>query len=276
MKLIMMGDKSYWILILVFTACMAQTEQDTVFEKFKKKVEDAGFSIDSVGKDGLVFVNANDLTLQISLDNLRKGYERDKDESYIDDFVNVIVNQLGPVPDWQQARNEVFFSLFPSDFDFGEFFNEKITDEFHKIYVHNSKMKVTWVDKSQLDEWDISKEEFVNQVEVNMMKGLEMSSIEIEDIEGHKLGFIDSGLTFKSALLFAENFKEKVKPAFGWPVYCVLPVRDFCYIFSEQDKDYFLDHLGGIVLEEYNESGYKVTTEVLKISDDGIYPIGKY
>lgn len=272
----MMGDKSYWILILVFTACMAQTEQDTVFEKFKKKVEDAGFSIDSVGKDGLVFVNANDLTLQISLDNLRKGYERDKDESYIDDFVNVIVNQLGPVPDWQQARNEVFFSLFPSDFDFGEFFNEKITDEFHKIYVHNSKMKVTWVDKSQLDEWDISKEEFVNQVEVNMMKGLEMSSIEIEDIEGHKLGFIDSGLTFKSALLFAENFKEKVKPAFGWPVYCVLPVRDFCYIFSEQDKDYFLDHLGGIVLEEYNESGYKVTTEVLKISDDGIYPIGKY
>jgi len=80
----------------------------------------------------------------------------------------------------------------------------------------------------------------------------------------------------KSALLFSTNLKQKVSSIIGWPIYCVLPVRDFCYIFSASDKDKLINELGQTVVKEYNESGYEITKEIIKISYDGIEAIGKY
>ena len=41
-------------------------------------------------------------------------------------------------------------------------------------------------------------------------------------------------------------------------------------MFSEQDKDALIDSLGDTVLKEYQNSGYEITTEILRISDAGI------
>jgi len=53
-------------------------------------------------------------------------------------------------------------------------------------------------------------------------------------------------------------------------------VRDFCYIFSEEDLEYFSQRLGSVVLDEYNNSGYPITTEILRFSNTAIEAIGKY
>lgn len=82
--------------------------------------------------------------------------------------------------------------------------------------------------------------------------------------------------TLKGALLFAPKIKEKVKQDFGFPFYAVIPVRDFCYIFSEKDFDFFSKRIGSIVIEEYKNSGYPVTTELLKFTENGVETIGKY
>ena len=47
-------------------------------------------------------------------------------------------------------------------------------------------------------------------------------------------------------------------------------------MFGEKDKDELVNSLGATVLEEYKNSGYEITTEIIKISENGIETIGKY
>ena len=70
--------------------------------------------------------------------------------------------------------------------------------------------------------------------------------------------------------------KSKVKVNFGFPFYAVIPVRDFCYIFSEKDFDFFAGIIGKVVVDEYKKSGYPITTEIIKFSDKGVEAVGKY
>jgi hypothetical protein len=80
----------------------------------------------------------------------------------------------------------------------------------------------------------------------------------------------------KSACLFSSKIKDLVKNSIGFPFYAVIPVRDFCYIFGEQDFEYFSERLGSVVVEEYEKSGYPITTEILKFSENGVKAMGKY
>jgi hypothetical protein len=106
---------------------------------------------------------------------------------------------------------------------------------------------------------------------------LEQTDILFDDIEGRKLGQINVALTsLKGSLLFASGMKNKIERALGFPFYAVLPVRDFCYLFSENDLDFFTGRIGNIVVEEYKQSGYPITTEILKFSDKGVEGVGKY
>ncbi len=107
---------------------------------------------------------------------------------------------------------------------------------------------------------------------------LERSTIEVLEMEsGARLAYFNTEMEeLKSALLLSKNLKQKISPVIGYPVYCVLPVRDFCYMFNEKDKDELINALGETVLKEYQTSGYEISTEILKISNAGIEPIGKY
>jgi len=75
-------------------------------------------------------------------------------------------------------------------------------------------------------------------------------------------------------VILAPSFREWVEPHLAWPVCVVVPCRDFIYVFKE-DQDLF-GRLGGVVVREFKESGYPLTTEVLRISDEGIEAIGAY
>jgi len=59
-----------------------------------------------------------------------------------------------------------------------------------------------------------------------------------------------------------------------WPVLVVIPCRDFIYVL-EQDQE-LINRIGRVVVEEFQNSGYPITTEVLRISDDGIEVIGRF
>ncbi|HID66410.1 MAG TPA: hypothetical protein EYP32_06335 [Aquificaceae bacterium] len=69
---------------------------------------------------------------------------------------------------------------------------------------------------------------------------------------------------------------EKVKTDFSYPFFAVIPVRDFCYIFSENDFQFFASKIGKVVVDEYKKSGYQITTEILKFTEKGIEAVGKY
>ncbi len=251
---------------------------DFVFDEFKSQIKKQGMRIDSVDETGFLYISQGELTLKISLDNVRRNYERDKDKTHISDFVQTLISYSIEIPaDWTQAKSDIYISLFPNDNDFKDFLHQNITEEFGKVYVHSGQEKLTWITKNDLKKWNITEEELDRQANLNADKLLTVTEITFDTIENRKLGLINAEHeSLKGALLFAPAMKEKVKKDFGFPFYAVIPVRDFCYIFSENDYGFFSDRIGVVVVEEFKQSGYPITTEILKFTDDGVKVVGKY
>lgn len=258
--------------------CKDNKKKDFVFDEFKSQIESNGMKIDSVDEDGFIYISQDELTLKISLDNVRRNYERDKDETHISDLVQTLVSYSIKVPEnWEDAKDDIYISLFPNDFDFQDFIHKQITDEFSKVYVHSGQDKFSWITKTDIEKWAITETELDNQANNNADKLLKQTTISFDTIENRKLGLIEvEHTTLKGALLFAPTMKEKVKADFGFPFYAVIPVRDFCYIFSEKDFDFFSERIGKVVVDEYKQSGYPITTEILKFTDKGVEAVGKY
>lgn len=234
--------------------------------------------IDSVDETGLIFISQGENTLKISLDNVRRNYERDKDETHISDLVHTLVVYSIELPtNWIDAKNEIYCSLFPNDHGFQDFLHIKITEDFSKVYVYSGRDVLTWIKKDDLTKWKITEAVLENQANDNANKLLDKAVITFDTIGIRKLGTIElEHSSLKGALLFAPAMKEKIKKDFGFPFYAVIPVRDFCYIFSENDFDFFSPRIGDIVVEEYKNSGYPITTEILKFSEKGVEAVGKY
>jgi len=71
--------------------CKDRKTKDFVFDEFKSQIEKNGMKIDSVDETSLIYISQGKLTLKITLNNVRKNYERDKDESHISDLVQTLV-----------------------------------------------------------------------------------------------------------------------------------------------------------------------------------------
>ena len=155
--------------------------------------------------------------------------------------------------------------------------HQKVTDEFSKVYMISSDTNQIFLSKDNLAKWNITEKDLDLQANTNADNLLLNSELSFDTIENRKLGIIKiENETLKPALLFAPMMKEKAKKDFGFPFYAVIPVRDFCYIFSENDFDFFSGRIGNIVVNEYKKSGYPITTEILKFTNKGVETVGLY
>jgi len=255
----------------------SNSKEDVVFNTFKTQLESKGLTIDSIDKDGFILVNIEESELKVSLDNVRRNYERDNDESYITDLVNTIVSHSVKKEDWENIKDKIYVQFFPNDFEFENLVYEKVTNEFSKVFMVNTNNNFSFISDDDLIDWNLDLEELKKQVDLNLDAFSDKVKIEIEDVENHKLGMIDiEEVWLKSACLFSSKIKDLVQNNIGFPFYAVIPVRDFCYIFGEQDFEYFSERLGSVVVDEYEKSGYPITTEILKFSENGVQAMGKY
>src|SRR5687768_793299 len=129
---------------------------DFVFDEFKSQIEKQGMKIDSVDETGMIYISQGELTLKISLDNVRRNYERDKDKTHISDLVRTLTSYSIEVPaNWSEAKSDIYISLFPNDNDFKDFVHQQITEDFGKVYVHSGQDKLTWITNEDLKKWNI-------------------------------------------------------------------------------------------------------------------------
>ena len=253
------------------------SKEDVVFNKFKTQLKNKGLTIDSIDKDGFILIKIEETELKVSLENVRRNYERDNDDSYVTDLVNTIVSHSSKKEDWENIKDKIYVQFFPNDFEFENLVYEKVTNEFSKVFMVNTNNNFSFISDDDLIDWKLDLEALKNQVNLNLDTFVEKIQIEVEDVDNHKLGMINiEEVWLKSACLFSSKFKNLVKSNIGFPFYAVIPVRDFCYIFGEQDFEYFSERLGSVVVEEYEKSGYPITTEILKFSETGVKAVGKY
>jgi hypothetical protein len=103
------------------------------------------------------------------------------------------------------------------------------------------------------------------------MKNTEVSFTEIK---GDKLGMLKVEEPYKAALILTKTLKDKVSNELGWPIFAVAPTRDFVYLFSKHSS--LVNKVGQVVIREFNNSGYPISTDVWELNDNEQKVIGTY
>ncbi len=259
---------------------MPTSSNSTADELFQLELVNRNLSF-TVTDVGLYKIQIGHFTATVTLENVRRNYERDNDAEAISRFAKQLdVSMFDGIPDWESVKSHVRFSIEPSDYEtgFDDTLHEIVTDELVKVFVFTPPdgSRITWITESMLAEWKVMRETVVSQANANMNQLVADTTLEIEEIDGVKLGMLSTNDTpFKASLILAEGFRELVSPTHGWPVYVVAPTRDFVYVIPCKNRD-FLGRLGAVVLDEYNESGHSVTADVLEVGDGGVNAIGSF
>lgn len=259
---------------------MPRPSRPTADELFQRELTERGLSF-AIEESGIYRIEIGTVTASVSLDNIRRNYVRDKDPEAIARFAEQLkADFFGEIPDWKTAKRGVRFSLEPSDYasGFQDTLHDVLTDNLVKVFVVTPPdgSRISWISNSMVSKWGTTPDAVRREAAKNMDKLASETVLEIDDVDGVKLGMLSTTDTpFKASLILTKKFRSIVKPVLGWPVLAVAPARDFVFVLSLEDRG-FLGRLGKVVLREFKESGHPITAEVLEVGDHGIKAIGSF
>ena len=242
---------------------------------FLKEITDRGLPRPKVSADRTLRITIKDKEFTVNLDNIAKEYARDRDTKLISRFADAVIASQKPIPPWGQAKAGIRFVAEPSDYEFGDALVDPITESLCRVlsYVNKDETVISWLTASHLDKWGRPKEVVMEAAARNMGVLLRKSPVEVETIDHFKLGMLATHSPLKASLIFSPNLKKIVSAKLGWPIYVVIPCRDFTYLFPDTG---LIERLGGVVVREFSKSAYPISTEVFRVSDTGIEAIGRF
>jgi hypothetical protein len=253
-----------------------------VRDLFERELAARGITVVEMTEESNYVLKVGEFTSTVTLDNIARDFERDGDEGRISRFVDTILSCSNPIPPWEQAVDRLRWTVESMDTDVGDALAEQVSDQIRVVLVcvSEDETQVVFLTPSVLEDWGQS-EAVVRQAAVQNMEALlRQLDVHIETVGEHRLGMFASGdgfpgEAFKAALLLCPALKEVVEPVLGWPIFAVMPNRDFVYMVPHADRD-LLPRLGPVVVREYHQSGYPISTEVFEVTDEGIRAIAEF
>jgi uncharacterized protein YtpQ (UPF0354 family) len=247
-----------------------------VTEMFEGELRKRGLAFEVDKDSGRHAIEVNGCRILISLDNLRRDFAKDRDVTRISRFVDAVVASARDAePDFSTDR--LYWCLESNDYEEPADFRFRVSDRLDRVLVHLSpdERLVTWVTPDTLTSMSISQSNAEARAFENLAQVLRKATIESEHIDGVKLCFVNTPLPFKASLILAPNLREVMEPVVGWPLMAVVPDRNFLYLWAARYKD-FVQRLGSVVVREYLQASYPLTTEVFEITDDGCRTAGEF
>lgn len=213
----------------------------------------------------------------VSLFNVERDYRRDEDPAHVLALVEQLLAPAGLESAWSQAQSHVYFALEAADQELSGLLVSRVSDRAVRVLVETDVnfARLSMVTSGDLKRWSVDRPTVESAALRNLDSLLEGIAPEISDIDGLKLGMIPIEPPFKASVVLAPSFKAFAMRSLGWPILAVIPARDFVYIFAETDRA-LLNRIGGVVMQEFEESGYPISPEVYRISDEGIEAIGSF
>jgi len=228
--------------------------------------------------DGGYRIVLGGMTLTINLENKGREFDETGDETVLTHFVDAIL-QHGTIPpqSWESARERLFFAAEPSDHDFGDTCLQQVSDQVSLVlvYLADPGKHIVWMTRSLLAKLGASREVAEAHAADNLARLMTETPIETTEVDGHLLGMLATRSPLKASLIFAKNLREKAEPLLGWPLFAVIPCRDFAYLIPESAQALF-PRIAQVVIGEYTKRGYPISTEVFKIDSEKVAAIGEF
>jgi hypothetical protein len=236
-----------------------------------------GLAVKEMTADGCYVVDVAGSECTVSLDNVARNAIRDNDPSQVERFVDGLIASMQPLPLWPEARRGIISLAEAFREGMEGVIRDQVSQELQRVlsYTDPDFERLQWLTDADLTAWRVRPDDVLSAAEENMAGLMDRSRLEVSAVQGTPLGYFDSPCPFKASLLFAPNFKQSVASQIGWPVLAVAPCRDFLYLWPAEGND-LIRRMGGLVATEYERSGYPLTTEVLRMSDDGIEAVGRF
>ncbi len=244
--------------------------------QFEDELRRRGLSFSIDDESGRHAVEIGDWRTLVSLDNLRRDVAGDGDLGRVARFVDAVVASAGD-PESGLSADQLYWCLEPSNYEERADYRVAMSDCVDRVLVSLSDdgRLVTWVTPSMLDSLGLSEADAGAMAFANLGRALSEASVESQDIDGVQLGFVGTSLPFKASLMLAPNLREVVETVLGWPLMAVVPDRDFLYLWAARHTD-FVRRVGGVVVREYSQASYPISTEVYEITDKSIRAIGEF
>jgi hypothetical protein len=206
----------------------------------------------------------------ISLENLSREFDRDRDPGRVRRFVDSILT-APVIPSWADARKGLTFAIEPADHDFGDTVREPVSDSVFRIlvYLNEQGNQLMWVSDGLLKQWGQTRAAAEEVAANNLAELLRNAPLVLDELDGRTYGTFAIRSPFKAALPLAPNFRAVVGAKLGWPLYALIPSRDFVYVFAEKDQP-LLGVLGRAAAEEFENGAYPVSRDVFRLSDEGL------
>lgn len=243
---------------------------------FEDELRKRGYAFSIDAESGRHALEIGGGRMLVSLDYLQRDVAKDGDTGRVSRFVDAIVASSG-ASEAKLSPDQLYWCLEPSDYEDRAEFRIAMSDRVDRVLVHVSadRSLVTWVTLAMLEALGLSETDAGARAFTNLGLALSEASVEFQDIDGVRLGFIDTTLPFKAALALAPNLREVVGAVLGWPLMAVMPDRDFLYLWAVRHRE-FVQRVAGVVVREYTQASYPLSTEVFEISDEQIRAIGAF
>lgn len=244
--------------------------------QFEDELRRRGFSFSIDAESGRHAVEIGGGRMLVSLDNLQRDIASDGDAGRVSRFVDAVVSSAD-VSVGSVSAEQLYWCLEPSDYEEHADYRVAMSDCVDRVLVHLSgdRRLITWVTPSMLDSLGLSEADAGERALSNLGRALSKASVESQDIDGVQLGYLATSLPFKASLILAPNLREVVGAVLGWPLMAVVPDRDFLYLWAARHTD-FVGRVGRVVVREYSQSSYPISTEVFEISDEKIRAVGEF
>lgn len=214
----------------------------------------------------------------LNTQNVRAEVERDKDTSGIGRFLDNVANAKVSLPEWEHAKVHLFPMIESIDVELGDqTVSRDLTDRTKVVLAFHEPGSgfLRFVTEADLATWGKNVDEAWRVAGSSFAGLVARTKIEVLKAGELSLGTVNVQAPYKASVILSPALKQQVPVEMGWPVLAVAPARDFVYLIRKDDEG-SLGRIGAVIVREFRQSGYPVSTEVWELSDDGAKVIGEF
>ena len=255
----------------------------TLFER-RLRSRGAWFVFD-VDTDTYRLANVDGLESAISLSNVVREFARDGDIYRAIRFADSMLLAVSCPKDWSTVKHQVLWDIQSNSLEDQSDLTYNLSDQTHQVpVIYDPETKhILFLDSHMLIEMNVSEQMVEQAADENLCAEAWNVLFIVREYAGVRYAIVTTHLPSKASLILAPNLRDIVEPSLGWPLFAVIPRRDFMFLydarcFDKGAEDIFekIPGLGNIVLEEFELGAYPLSTEIFKITDQGVRAVAEY